>query len=310
MVLGVPQVDLQTGRIVAAEALVRWQHPQRGLLGPHEFIPLAERVMLIEPLTQWVLNAALCENRAWQAAGRTVPVAVNVSMRSFQDPYLPEMITGLLARWEVAPSSLRLEMAQLLALWRPGAFSKSLEQAYLAARFGGQRPSYFHPSLGPVLDPTHGVLLYADQVPELLRLVGFEYQWADRFRRALATGRRAQRVDMERELKEAAQLRRWTEDQINALVALLQEHAGYLYAHGHALARYERYEQMAVEDRGGPEWPDAALPRTPCPDRHGIRVQALGPRGEHRASAVPPRLRFAGLDGPWRGYSKGVADGT
>ncbi|MCA1644918.1 MAG: EAL domain-containing protein [Chloroflexi bacterium] len=107
-----PQVDLQTGRIVAAEALVRWQHPRRGLLGPNEFIPLAERVMLIEPLTQWVLNAALRENRAWQAAGRTVPVAVNLSMRSFQDPYLPEIITGLLARWEVAPSSLRLEITE------------------------------------------------------------------------------------------------------------------------------------------------------------------------------------------------------
>jgi DNA polymerase III alpha subunit len=53
------------------------------------------------------------------------------------------------------------DLAQLLALWRPGAFSKTEEQAYLAARFGGQRPTYFHPALGAVLDPTHGVLLYA-----------------------------------------------------------------------------------------------------------------------------------------------------
>jgi len=176
-----------------------------------------------------------------QAAWRMIEAADTRCLSQVESPGFQ----GLLRRVREAsgeaqtpgPSIGSLEdLAQLLALWRPGAFSKSLEQAYLVARFGGQRPSYFHPSLGPVLDPTHGVLLYADQVPDLLRLLGFEYQWADRFRRALATGRRAQRIDMERELKGAAQLRRWTEDQINALVALLQEHAGYLYAHGHALA--------------------------------------------------------------------------
>jgi EAL domain-containing protein (putative c-di-GMP-specific phosphodiesterase class I) len=107
-----PQVSLQTGRIVSAEALVRWQHPRRGLLGPNEFIPLAERVMLIEPLTQWVLNAALRESRAWQAAGHTVVVAVNFSMRSFQDPYLLETISSLLTTWNMPPSSLLLELTE------------------------------------------------------------------------------------------------------------------------------------------------------------------------------------------------------
>jgi DNA polymerase III subunit alpha len=94
----------------------------------------------------------------------------------------------------------------------------------------------FHPALGAVLDPTHGVLLYGDQVAAMLRGLGFEYEWADRFRRALATGQRAHRIDMERELKSAAQQRRWTDERINALTGLLQEHAGYLYAYGHALA--------------------------------------------------------------------------
>jgi hypothetical protein len=67
-------------------------------------------------------------------------------------------------------------------------------------------------------------------------MLGFDFAFADRFRRALATGRRAQRIAMEREMKKAAQLRRWTDEQFNALLGLLQEHAGYLYGHGHALA--------------------------------------------------------------------------
>jgi DNA polymerase-3 subunit alpha len=127
-------------------------------------------------------------------------------------------------------------LAQLLALWRPGAGGPESEEAYLAARFGGQRPAYFHRALAGVLDPTHGVLLYADQVAEVGCLLGFEFAFADQFRRALATGRRAQRIAMEREMKKAAQLRGWTDDQFNSLLGLLQEHAGYLYGHGHALA--------------------------------------------------------------------------
>jgi DNA polymerase III alpha subunit len=96
------------------------------------------------------------------------------------------------------------DLAQLLALWRPGAFSKTEEQSYLAVRFGGQRPTYFHPAPGAVLDATHGALLYADQVAALLRGLGFTYEWADRFRRALATGQRARRIDMEHESMEQA----------------------------------------------------------------------------------------------------------
>jgi DNA polymerase-3 subunit alpha len=127
------------------------------------------------------------------------------------------------------------DLAQVLALWRPGAFDPQREQAYLAARFGSQRPVSLHPAVDGVLAPTYGALLYADQVVQIILLFGFPHAWADRYRRALATGRR-ERHTMERELKEAAKLRRWSDDQINALLALLQEHAGYLYAHGHALA--------------------------------------------------------------------------
>jgi DNA polymerase-3 subunit alpha len=128
------------------------------------------------------------------------------------------------------------DLAQLLALWRPGAYAREREQAYLTARFGSQRPAVLHPALGPILGPTHGELLFADQVLEIVRLFGFSHAWADRLRRALATGRRAERYLLERELREAGKLRRWSDEQLNGVLALLQEHAGYLYAHGHALA--------------------------------------------------------------------------
>lgn len=66
---------------------------------------------------------------------------------------------------------------------------------------------------------------------------------------------------------------------------------------------------MAADDRGGAHRPNAALPRTPCPDRHAIRVEALAAAWRTSRFGGPPYLRFAGLDGPGRGYSKGVADG-
>ncbi|MBV9595545.1 MAG: hypothetical protein JOZ87_01690, partial [Chloroflexi bacterium] len=141
------------------------------------------------------------------------------------------------AEGSARPALASLEdLAQLLALWRPGAYAKEREQAYLTARFGSQAPALLHPSLAPIPAATGGELLYADQVVEAVRLFGFSHAWAGRYRRALATGRRAERYAMERELKDAARLRRWNDEQINSILALLQEHAGYLYAHGHALA--------------------------------------------------------------------------
>ena len=125
------------------------------------------------------------------------------------------------------------DLAQLLALWRPGAGGG--EAAYLEARFGGQRPRYAHPALASVLDATSGALLYADQVVAAVRLLGFDHAWADQFRRALASGQRARRIDLERALRAAGRQLGWSDDQLNALLALLQEHAGYLHAHGHAL---------------------------------------------------------------------------
>ncbi|TME77363.1 MAG: EAL domain-containing protein [Chloroflexi bacterium] len=107
-----PQIDLRTGGITSVEALVRWMHPKRGLVGPDEFIPLAERTGLIKRLTRTVLTEAIRQARAWELAGLRVPIAVNLSMRNIHDPQLPQTIAQLLQRWDARPDLLRLEMPE------------------------------------------------------------------------------------------------------------------------------------------------------------------------------------------------------
>jgi diguanylate cyclase (GGDEF)-like protein len=107
-----PQIDLRTGAMTSVEALVRWMHPKRGLVGPDEFIPLAERTGLIKRLTRSVLAEAIRQARAWELAGLRVPIAVNLSMRNIHDPQLPQTIAQLLQRWDARPELLRLEMTE------------------------------------------------------------------------------------------------------------------------------------------------------------------------------------------------------
>jgi diguanylate cyclase (GGDEF)-like protein len=92
-----PIVDLATREMRGVEALVRWQHPQRGLVMPMEFIPLAERAGLTKPLTVWVLREALRQLRHWRDDGREMFVAVNLSMRMLHDPELPGLARDLIA---------------------------------------------------------------------------------------------------------------------------------------------------------------------------------------------------------------------
>jgi diguanylate cyclase len=107
-----PKADVRSGRIIGVEALVRWQHPEHGLLGPGEFVPLAETTGLIRPLTSYVLEAALRQCRAWLEAGRDLSVAVNLSTRCLLDLALPDQITGLLEDTGVAPERLLLEITE------------------------------------------------------------------------------------------------------------------------------------------------------------------------------------------------------
>src|SRR6202023_3159732 len=94
-----PKLDMRDGTLVGVEALVRWQHPQRGFMPPMEFIPLAEQTGLIYPLSNWVLEAALRQQHAWRAVGLDIPVAVNLSRRTLHDPLLPDTVGQLLASW-------------------------------------------------------------------------------------------------------------------------------------------------------------------------------------------------------------------
>jgi diguanylate cyclase (GGDEF)-like protein len=107
-----PIVDAHTSQVLGVEALVRWQHPEHGLLPPGDFIPLAERTGLITPLTHYVLNAALQQCRQWCQAGHELTVAVNVSARRLLDLSFPDEVAGLLATWEVPARLLVVEITE------------------------------------------------------------------------------------------------------------------------------------------------------------------------------------------------------
>jgi EAL domain-containing protein (putative c-di-GMP-specific phosphodiesterase class I) len=107
-----PKASLRTGALVGSEALVRWEHPQRGLVPPDEFVPLAEHTGLIRPLSRWVLDAGLRQCRAWRDQGLQIPVSINLSARDLHDPQLPELVASLLERWDVVPNMLKLEITE------------------------------------------------------------------------------------------------------------------------------------------------------------------------------------------------------
>ncbi|MEW6352915.1 MAG: EAL domain-containing protein [Pseudomonadota bacterium] len=114
-----PKIDLRTAKVVSVEALLRWQHPQRGLLTPAAFLPAAEKSGLINDITYWVLEEALQQCRRWRQAGSHLPVAINLSARSLQNPALPEQITTLLHKSGIEPAALELEINESIILMNP-----------------------------------------------------------------------------------------------------------------------------------------------------------------------------------------------
>ena len=107
-----PKVCLRDGSLMGVEALVRWQHPQRGFIPPDEFIPLAERSGIMYLLTDRVITLALAQMAAWRADGLVVPVAVNVSLTDLLGGRLVHLVRGGLDRYRFAPGMLQLEITE------------------------------------------------------------------------------------------------------------------------------------------------------------------------------------------------------
>ncbi|MBI5612437.1 MAG: EAL domain-containing protein [Gammaproteobacteria bacterium] len=107
-----PQVSLASGAITGVEALLRWRHPQHGMISPAKFIPLAEQTGLILPIGEWVLREACAQARTWQAAGWPLRVAVNLSARQFRQPGLDELIRGVLEETGLDPDRLDIELTE------------------------------------------------------------------------------------------------------------------------------------------------------------------------------------------------------
>jgi EAL domain-containing protein (putative c-di-GMP-specific phosphodiesterase class I) len=114
-----PTADMRTGRIVGAEALMRWRHPRHGLMMPDRFIPLAERSGLIRSLTLFAARTALTQARAWRDAGLELTVSVNLSTRDLIDISLPEEIGDLLDEARLPAHLLELEITESVIMADP-----------------------------------------------------------------------------------------------------------------------------------------------------------------------------------------------
>jgi diguanylate cyclase (GGDEF)-like protein len=124
-----PQLDMRSSRIVGAEALVRWQHPERGLVPPGQFIAVAESIGLIEPIGAWVLREACTRFVAWQAAGMSLDhISVNVSPRQFRHRNFPELVEEALRATGMPPERLQLEITEGVLVEESGSADATLAQ--------------------------------------------------------------------------------------------------------------------------------------------------------------------------------------
>src|SRR5271169_3263706 len=124
-----PQMDIKSRKIIGVEALLRWQHPEMGLVPPDEFVRIAENTGLIVPIGEWVLRAACSQARKWQDEGlAAVSVAVNVSAVQFRREGFSELVSQVLVDTGLAPQYLELEVTESLLLSSADVTSSVLEK--------------------------------------------------------------------------------------------------------------------------------------------------------------------------------------
>jgi len=123
-----PKVSLRQHQITGVEVLVRWQHPEHGIIVPDQFIPLAERTGLIIPMTLWILQQSLLQCRLWNEIGLDIRVAVNLSMANLESQELPDQIAALLRDTMVSPDRLELEITETSIMADPQRVIRTLGQ--------------------------------------------------------------------------------------------------------------------------------------------------------------------------------------
>lgn len=124
-----PKIDLATGSVSGCEALLRWHHPQRGMISPGQFIPIAEQTGLIVPIGRWVIEEACRQNLAWQAAGMPpVCIAVNLSARQFRQGDLAATVSEILQQTVLKPELLELELTESMIMDDPERARKTLQE--------------------------------------------------------------------------------------------------------------------------------------------------------------------------------------
>jgi diguanylate cyclase (GGDEF)-like protein len=107
-----PKIDMRTGEVVGAEALVRWQHPERGFVPPNDFIPFAEQTGFIKSITRWVIEAAAAQCARWETLGMSLKLVINISVLDLLDPGMPDAILGALQRNGMPTRCLGLEITE------------------------------------------------------------------------------------------------------------------------------------------------------------------------------------------------------
>lgn len=123
-----PKVSIATSRLCGAEALVRWCHPEHGMIATDDFIALAEHTGLMLPITRWVLEAAFQQSYAWFEEGLRQPLSINLSAQDLRDPKLLERITGLFSTWPVPAELVQFELTESALMEDPGGALATLSR--------------------------------------------------------------------------------------------------------------------------------------------------------------------------------------